>query len=182
MMLDPLIIIMKERIAPLANRIAGGVSFKKYLEDEPRLLLPAVYVEYKGETPESVFPEMQTYEQLSTEEFTCYLTLDNTSDPRGQAAQNRVEEFRTALFAAILNYQYIPLQHPIEFAGSAPYYMDHARYIHKFDFKLVRRITTSDGYNPDFPDLESIFANWNLQDATEITWPNAQTQNIDLNI
>lgn len=177
MMIDPLIQHMKLTIPILADRIAGGVSFKKYLEDEPRLLLPAVYVEYKGLEGENVFPEMQMYEQLATENFNCYLVLDNTSDPRGQAAQNRVDQFRIALFASILNYQYLEQQHPIEFVRSAPYYMDHARYMHIFEFKLVRRFTTDDGWNPEYPDLTKILADWDLTNATEETYPNAQTEN-----
>lgn len=180
MTIDPLIVHMKTIITPLSNRIAGGVSFKRYLEDEPRLILPAVYVEYNGEDGEDVFPDKQEYEQLTAEKFNCYLVLDNTADPRGQAAQNMVEGFRTALFAAILNYQYLPQQHPIEFSRSAPHYMDHGRYAHVFEFKLKRRLNDTDGYNPIYPNLESIFADWDLPEATAITYPNAQTKNIDL--
>lgn len=177
MTIEPLIQHMRATITPLADRIAGCVAFKQYLENEPRLILPSVFVEYRGESGDPVFPQMQSYEQLSTESFICYLVLDNTDDPRGQAAQNKVDQFRTALFASILNYQYLPQQHPIEFASSGIYYMDRARYIHFFEFKIVRRITEADGYLPTPRDLTNIFTDWDLTNATEPTYPNAQTIN-----
>jgi hypothetical protein len=181
MQIDPLIEHTRALIPHVENRIAACFDFEAEMHKEPRLKLPAIYFEYLGEDAEAVFPEMQTYEQLSVERFNVYLELDNTADPRGQRAQNLVEGFKIALFAAILNYTYLEQQHPIEFSRGYPYYMDRGRYIFKFEFRLIRRYTYADGYAVALPNLDSIFADWNLTNADEQTYPNAQTPITDLN-
>lgn len=180
MKISPLIEHLRTTMPFFANKIAGCVDFKQVLEDEPRLQPPALYIQLSPETGEPVFPQMLTYYQLTSQSIYAFLWLDNTSDPRGQTAQDKVDDFRTLLNSSLVNYIYIPQKYPIEFVRSTAYFMDRARYIHLFEYKIIQLLDASDGYLPDHPKLQSIISDWDLQNANPVTFPNTETQNTNL--
>jgi hypothetical protein len=177
MKITPLIEYLKEKVPYFNNRIAGCVDYLRTLDDEPRLPLPAMYIQLSRETGTPVRPEIQDYDQLCSQSIFCFVELDNTADPRGQAAQDKVDDVRTALNRALVNYHYLPLQHPFEFVQHGFHRMDRARYIHVFEYKLISRLTFDDGYLVEgLPKLETIHSDWNLPSSQEIDHPDAQSQ------
>lgn len=183
MKITPLIEHLKTGLPSIfQDRIAGVFDYKqKILEDVPRLPLPALYIELSPLTGASVYPENQMYWQYLEQHVFLYLELDNTTDQRGQTAQDKVDDFETAIFSLMVNYYYVPGAHPFEFVSSHGLYMDRARYIHQFDFKLIRLLTDINGFHGTYPDLKQILAGWELQGTNPLDFPNAENNIDDLN-
>lgn len=182
MRISPLIDHLKTGLPTVFHdRIAAVFNYRqKVLEDVGRLPLPALYIELGALTGEPVYPEKQTYEQYLDQHIFLFLELDNTTDPRGQLAQDRVDDFQNALFPLLVNYPYVAKAHQLEFVSSEGIYMDRARYIHQFEFRVISRLTALDGYVGIYPDLTRVTGGWELQHSDPVDFPNAESNIPDL--
>lgn len=182
MQISPIIEHLREHMPDLAgqpwgNRIAGAAEFTA-VQDKVRLAMPALYVLLGPDTAAQI-QAGATYEQDLTERFSIIAVLSN-QDRRGQETQDQVHDIRTALLSCLANWVMNPTFMACEYLGSRFLQMDRSRYYHQFDFQVRGNINPEEGYQPETGIFDSLFADWQLSDADEQSYPNAQEQIEDI--
>jgi hypothetical protein len=146
---------------PWGDRVAGAAELSA-VQDKARLDPPALYV-VLGEDTARV--DQGHLHELITEKFFIIAVLSN-QDRRGQRPQDLVQDLRTGIFKAILNWQPDSFAGPVEYLGSQFINMDAARYFHRFDFQRRMEIDESDGFLPEHENFDKLFAEWAPEGAT----------------
>jgi hypothetical protein len=107
---------------------------------------------------------LETFLQEYDERLVIIACIDNKQDRTGKYAQQFVYSLRIALFQMLLNYEYDPNSHSLQYVGDKMLEMDRARYWHKFEFKLLGRLDESDGVQLKLTNFNEFVANWNSAD------------------
>lgn len=144
---------------PWGDRVAGAAELSA-VQDKARLALPALYVVLSEETARV---DQGSFHELITERFSVIAVLANL-DRRGQRPQDLVQDLRTGIFKAILNWQPDSFAGPVEYVGGQFVNMDAARYFHRFDFQRRMEIDESDGFLPEHDDFKNIFIDWKVEE------------------
>lgn len=143
-----LVMTQLKAYAPLfAGRVAGAANFEEGLESQVWMGLPAAYVIPLDEDA-SENADAAGLRQTITERIGIIVELDNTTDRRGQAPAASLNDTRTAIFSAILNWHIEPDRSPygIFFGGGHYLKSDRARLFYQFEFCLKNQITYADGF------------------------------------
>lgn len=170
------IILQLKALAPVfAGNVAGAAKFAEGISDQTWLPQPAAYV---MPTEESAGPNDQQngLRQTITERFEVVISLDNRADRRGQSSAEQLDQFKSAIFKAILgwrpdstadapNYQQGNpfVDHSsrgLRYAGGELREFDRARFFWAFIFEIDVLVTgQGDGWTPGAVPLTEIQAN-----------------------
>jgi hypothetical protein len=153
-------------------RIDGAAELSA-AEDRSRLQLPAMYV-MLGQFQATSFIANE-FRQDYDERIVILLGLPNTQDRTGKYAQDIVTTARNALLTTLVNYQRLDSDSsPVFIVGDRIEEMDKARYWHRFEFKIEGTIGEEDVTQITLDKFDALYADWDLAEADESTYPNAQ--------
>lgn len=146
---------------PWGDRVAGAADLSA-VQDKTRLTVPALYVVLSEDVARV---DQGHFHELITERFSIFAVLKN-DDRRAQRPQDLIQELRTAIFKAILNWQPDSFAGPVEYTGGQYVSMDGARYIHRFDFQRRMEIDETDGFLEDHSDFKIFSVDWQIEEIT----------------
>lgn len=158
MHLDAVIIQLRNQTGSVFNRrIHGAAEFARITQaGKTQLAIPAAFVIPLVDIAQNN-PNTVGYQQDVTEQFAVILALDNQSDRTGLIASNEVHLKRAAVFQAILNWSPAPDEYePIQYAGGQFLEMNPAILYWRLTFQSSTRLTESDCFQNDYPDLQDI--------------------------
>ena len=144
---------------PWGDRVAGAADLQA-VQDKARMVIPALYVVLSEDVARV---DQGHFHELITERFSIFAVLKN-DDRRGQRPQDLVQDLRTGIFKAILNWQPDSFAGPVEYVGGQYIAMDGARYFHRFDFQRRMEIDESDGFLKDYDDFKQLFVDWQVEE------------------
>lgn len=166
MKISPIIEQLRQYLPPLptgpwGDRIAGVADLSAVL-DKARLDPPALYVLLDQDVARV---DPGHFHEVITERFSIIAVLQN-NDRRGQRPQDLVQDLRTGIFKAILNWEPDSFAGPIEYVGAQFVNMNAARFFYRFDFQRRMAIDESDGFIEEHADFKNLFIDWKIEEIT----------------
>ena len=119
--------------ATFGTRVAGAVQFAAAVE-QADLPVPHAFVIWLGDAP-SEDQSGDTVVQMVADEIAVVVAVDNTADPRGQAAYEQLEDIKAVLLAGLLGWRPTADHGQMAYLGSLHLGMDRARLWHQYGFK-----------------------------------------------
>ena len=108
-----------------AGRVAGSATMRRVFE-QTDFPVPHAFVVTLGEEP-SGDVTLSDLDQELTRRFSVTVAVDNTSDERGQAASEVLEDCRNQLLAALVGWSPDPERYGAVFYAGMPYDIDISR-------------------------------------------------------
>jgi hypothetical protein len=126
---------IKSDCASFSSRVAGSAEFENADIEGADMAVPQAFALLVADSPE----ENQTFGEVVTqylrERWRVIVVVSNTTDRRGQAATNTLDDIRDELFAGLLGWAPDTDHTPMEYRGGALLAMNRARLFHAFDFE-----------------------------------------------
>jgi hypothetical protein len=147
MKIDKVIEQLKAYAAMFEGRVAGAADFAQGVESQVWLTLPAAYViPLDEDATENV--DTTSLRQYVTERIGVIVEIDNSTDRRGQAAATSIDDARTWIFKALLNWHIDPNRSArgLYYGGGQLREFDRARLFYQFEFCLDSTISYDDGF------------------------------------
>lgn len=140
MKLKPVIDRLKASAATLQSRIAGSAEFAAAAQAQD-LAVPCAFV---MPLAESVHPSRTAPRVVQTmeERFGIIVCVSNLVDPRGQAGAEQLDDIRTELWSALIDWSPGGGVGPFEYRGSRHLAMTRGRLWHQYDFAALNVIAT----------------------------------------
>lgn len=128
-----LIARIRAQCPSFANRVAGAAEFMAAVEYADDLALPHAFVMRLADAPQDSSTAGQVL-QVIEELFGVVVAVDNTTDQRGQGADDALDDLLVELQGALVGWQPDALYQDMEYRGSTLLDMDRARLWRQFDF------------------------------------------------
>lgn len=138
---------MRVRCASFGGRVAGAAEYTN-LPKNAALITPCAFVLPLDDAPEAQRSE-NAYRQLVRESFAVVVALDNTADPRGQAAATSLHALRAELWRGLLGWKPEPDYNGIEYEGGQLLDMDRAQMWFQYEFAAEFEIGEGDVGSPE---------------------------------
>jgi hypothetical protein len=124
---------LKAACPSLTNRVAGTAEFEEQVE-RTDLAVPCAFVMPLSDEVSENATAGSIVTQVVEERFGIIVIVANTTDPRGQAGGESLDDLRAELWDALLGWEPDGSHTPLEYRGGRHLAMNRARLIHQFDF------------------------------------------------
>lgn len=157
MKLATIIAQLRAHCPTFENRVGGAAEFAA-ARTSTALAVPCAFVIPLDDNPERNTHANGLRQEL-IEAFGVAVAVSNELDEKGQGAVDKVDDLRTEIWAALLNWPPGENYDGLQYQAGTLVQIDRSRLWWQFEFGARTEITEEDGYTPAHPHFEGMTVN-----------------------